>query len=90
MSYASSVYSSPDDLPYTATVLSLLTDNKLWPSGENCSWVTVRLWAVSDPTAAHVVVSHSHTAAVAVVCALHADARMSPAGVAATQNSSAP
>jgi len=37
-----------------------------------------------------VVVSHSHTAAVAVVCALHAEARMSPEGEAATQKSSAP
>ena len=81
---------SPEALVYTAIVLSLLTDSRLAPSGENCNWVTVRLCAVREPTAAHVVVSHSHTAAVAVVCALHAEARMSPEGEAATQKSSAP
>ena len=52
---------------YTAKVLSLLTDNRLVPSGENCSCVTVRLWAVREPRAVQVLVSHSHTAAVLLV-----------------------
>ena len=82
--------STPVPLRYTATVLSRLTDSSHWPSGENCSCVTVRLCAVRDPRAVQVEVSHSHTAAVLLVWALQADASKSPEGEAATQNSSAP
>ena len=77
-------------LLYTAKVLSLLTDSKLWPSGENCSCVTVRPCAVKLPIAVHFVVSQSQMAAVLLVCALHAEATMSPEGDAARQYSSAP
>lgn len=75
---------------YTAAVLSLLTDSSHRPSGENCSCVTVRLCAVREPRAVQVAVSHSHTAAVLLVCALHAEASTSPEEEAAMQKSSAP
>lgn len=81
---------SPVVLVYTAKLLSLLTDSSLWPSGENCSCVTVRPWPLRLPTAVHLTVSQSQMAAVRLVCALHAEATRSPDGEAARQKSSTP